>query len=927
MAITILILLRIFKNQKIYMKKNYKYWIAFVLLNFFCVNTFAQFQKINGNVKNGQSKENVSAASIEINGTSTGTFTNDKGNFVISAKSLPITISISAVGFETIEKTINSTSEKIQITLNPSNALGQEVVVSASRVQEKILESPVSIERISAATLRSSPSANFYDIIKTLKGVDVTTASLTFVTPTTRGFNSSGNFRFNQLVDGMDNQAPGLNFSVSSIVGLSELDIDNIELLQGASSALYGSGGMNGTLLMTSKNPFKYQGFSIMAKQGVMNVDGSQNDPSSYQNFTMRFAKKISEKFAFKINAEYIKAKDWRGTDDRNYARLATGGRIKAGNRNTDPNYDGVHIYGDETSIDLRALVFPTVAASAPFLQNFLDTLNNGRTIFVSRTGYTEKQVVNPYTINLKFSGALHYKITPKIEAIAAGYWGSGNTAYTGSERYYLENFKMGQYKLELNHKDWTVRAFTTRENSGDSYNTTVATRLFNESWKPSQSWYGDYTTAYLGARLNGASDGDAHRAARSVADVGRPEYNSEKFKKNYDSIRSKTLAEGGAKLFDRSRLYSGEATYNLSKYTSKIADVIVGGIYKIYELNSEGNLFADAPGNPIHTHEYGAFTQATRKIGSKLKLAVSGRYDKNENFKGRFTPRATATYKLAEYNHVRVSYQTAYRFPSNQQQWIDLGIGSGVRLLGSNKYFRTKYNFNTNQLYDLDAFSIGQNVKYNMVDQKPESITSFETGYKGLLAKGKLLVDLYGYYGQYQDFTGRKLVAQFKNGVPTNMSDTTNRYYSIPVNSTEKVKTYGFGISMDYRLPKNFAVGFNLASDVLKDVPANFVSFFNAPKYKVNASISNSGFGPDKRMGFNVGYRWQQSYYYQGDFVNGNLPDVQTLNAQISYKLPSSKSIIKLGSNNLLNSYYYDAVGNAQIGGLYYVSFGFNVY
>jgi hypothetical protein len=127
--------------------------------------------------------------------------------------------------------------------------------------------------------------------------------------------------------------------------------------------------------------------------------------------------------------------------------------------------------------------------------------------------------------------------------------------------------------------------------------------------------------------------------------------------------------------------------------------------------------------------------------------------------------------------------------------------------------------------------------------------------------------------------------------------------------------------------LPKNFAVGFNLASDVLKDVPANFVSFFNAPKYKVNASISNSGFGPDKRMGFNVGYRWQQSYYYQGDFVNGNLPDVQTLNAQISYKLPSSKSIIKLGSNNLLNSYYYDAVGNAQIGGLYYVSFGFNVY
>jgi outer membrane receptor for ferrienterochelin and colicin len=485
----------------------------------------------------------------------------------------------------------------------------------------------------------------------------------------------------------------------------------------------------------------------------------------------------------------------------------------------------------------------------------------------------------------------------------------------------------LGQYKLELNHKDWTVRAFTTRENSADSYNTTVATRLFNESWKPSPTWYEEYALAYVNSRLNGASDMDAHNGARVLADQGRPEYNSDIFKKNYDSIRSLTLAEGGAKLLDRSRLYSGEATYNLTKYTSKFADVIVGATYKIYELVSDGNLFADVPGNPIHTHEYGAFTQATRKIGDRLKLAVSGRYDKNENFKGRFTPRATATFKLAELNHIRVSYQTAYRFPSNQQQWIDLGVGSGVRLLGSNKFFRTKYNFDTNQLYDLDAFSIGQTVKYNIVDQKPESITSFETGYKGLLAKGKLLVDLYGFYGQYQDFTGRKLVAQFKNGVPTNMSDTTNRYFSIPVNSTEKVRTYGFGISMDYRLPKNFAVGFNLASDVLEDVPANFVAFFNAPKYKVNASFSNSGFGHDKRMGFNVAYRWQQAYYYEGDFVNGNLPDVQTLNAQFSYKLPASKSIIKIGANNLLNSYYYDGVGSAQIGGLYFVSYGFNVY
>ena len=98
----------------------------------------------------------------------------------------------------------------------------------------------------------------------------------------------------NQLIDGMDNQAPGLNFSVGSVVGLTELDYDNIELLSGASSALYGSGGMNGTVLITSKNPFKYQGLSYNIKQGIMHVDQKQrSSPAPYYNWSFRYARSI----------------------------------------------------------------------------------------------------------------------------------------------------------------------------------------------------------------------------------------------------------------------------------------------------------------------------------------------------------------------------------------------------------------------------------------------------------------------------------------------------------------------------------------------------------------------------------------------------------------------------------------------------------
>ena len=307
------------------MRKITSYLVTFLLANILTIAAFAQNVTINGNVRNSTTKEGSGAVTVTVKGEETGTFTDDKGNFRITVKKMPATLLFSSVGYELQEMNVSSASARVQVEFKPSSALGQEVVVAANRVPQKIMESPVSIERISAANIRNSPVSNYYDVVTTLKGVDVTTSSLTFKTPTTRGFNSSGNTRFNQLVDGMDNQAPGLNFSVASIIGLSELDVDNIELLSGASSALYGPGGMNGTLLMTSKNPFKYQGLSVLIKEGVMHVgSGRQRDPSLYSNWNIRWGKKVSEKFAFKINAELIQAKDWMGNDKRNYSRTGT---------------------------------------------------------------------------------------------------------------------------------------------------------------------------------------------------------------------------------------------------------------------------------------------------------------------------------------------------------------------------------------------------------------------------------------------------------------------------------------------------------------------------------------------------------------------------------------------------------------------------
>jgi len=916
------------------MRKSCRLTIALFLVQAFVFAGFSQTNTISGTVRNSVSKEAVGSVSVLVKGTSIGTFTDAQGIYKLTVDKLPVVLVFSSVGFETQEITATSPTTPVDINFVPVSSLGQEVVVAASRYPERFLESSVSIERVTNAAIRNSASSNYYDIVSNLKGVDVVAASLSFKTPTTRGFAGSGNTRFTQIMDGMDNQAPGLNFSVGSIIGLTELDVESMELLPGASSALYGPGGMNGTLLINSKSPFKYQGLSFQVKTGIMHTDSRERSVSPYYNWSLRWAQKVSERFAFKIGTELIQAKDWLADDYRNYSRLGTTGSIVPGTRSTDPNYDGVNVYGDETTANLKDLLVG-ISAQVPFWQSYVAALPDN--IPVSRTGYTENEVADPNSVTYKLSGALHYKLSNRLEAIIAGYWGTGNAVYTGSERYSLKNLKMGQYKAELRSDKWFVRAYTTQENSGESHNLTVTTRLFNEEWKPTLTfdangdptpqptdWLMQYAFAYMNAKLAGRADLESHNIARSVADQGRPAPGSQEFRTIFDAVRKRPIPQGGLFL-DRSDLWMVEGQYNLTE-AIKVVDVLVGGNWKKYKLNSQGTLFADKVGEPITITEYGAYVQVGwEAIKDRLKLTGSGRYDKNENFKGRFTPRVTALLKVAPDQNIRLSYQTAYRFPSTQQQWIDLQVGSGL-LMGANKSLWEKYGLIENPGYDPATVPPNGTglVRVPYIEVKPESVTTFEVGYKSLIQK-KLLIDASVYYGTYEDFLTRRDVVQFEPGVTPSL-DNDYRGISVVVNSPEKVKTYGWAAGVEWLLPRNFTVNASASSDKIKDVPSGFRAFFNAPELRTVLSVGNTGFGPNKYFGANLSWRWQDGLFYENDFAQGDLPAFHVVDASVSFKQPKIRSVFKLGANNLLNQYYRTAIGNPSIGGLYYISFAYNV-
>jgi hypothetical protein len=383
-----------------------------VLLFFVLVATSVFSQtSLSGNVKNAATNEIVPSVSVEIKGTDAGTFTDDKGNFrITTSRPLPLTLIFSSIGYDPQEITVSSGTQSLSVELVPGSSLGVEVIVSASRVPQRLLESPVTVERINIAAIRNTPATGYYDMLRHIKGVDLVYSSLTFATPSTRGFNGSGNARLNQLVDGMDNQAPGLNFSVGTVVGVTELDVESMELLPGASSALYGPGGMNGTILINSKDPFKYQGLSFQVKTGIMHVDKKQRENAgAFHDWSVRWGQKVSERFAFKIGAQFIQAKDWIADDRTNYRAGDVSqnqyGDVKEGDRVSDPNYDGVNVYGDETTLDLADPTQPVLGlVSAGIKQQmqsqlpqslydaaaaYLDSTVGSYPAFnVSRTGY-----------------------------------------------------------------------------------------------------------------------------------------------------------------------------------------------------------------------------------------------------------------------------------------------------------------------------------------------------------------------------------------------------------------------------------------------------------------------------------------------------------------------------------------------------------
>ncbi len=922
--------------------------ITQILLLFFCAFCYAQ-TSVNGTVTDDSGLP-LPGANVIVVGTSTGAITDFDGTFRLTIdQAPPFSIQVSSVGFETVTKEVTTNPQTIDFVLKEGNEL-DEVVISASRTPERIFESPVTVERFGINDIKNTASADFYDGLENLKGVDVNTNSLTFKSINTRGFATFANNRFMQLVDGMDNSTPALNFPIGNLVGMIETDVQSVELLPGASSALYGANAFNGILFMRSKNPFDHQGISVSLKQGITSQEAAGDN--NYTDLGIRMAYKFSDKFAAKVNFGYLTGTDWAANNREDKAS-------DGGTRESNLAYNGVNVYGDEVGANIKSVAITLEGLGIlPAGANALVPSER-----VTRIGYDERDLTNYNAESVKADWGLYYRPwASDLEFSYVGKVGTGTTIYQGLNRYNINGFFQEQHKLEVKNNNFFLRGYVVADKAGDSYDMVFTGINILKDWKDHNTYFGEYVGTYVLSTLGGATNDQAHAAARAQAESGRYEPGTPQYQAAFNkSINDPDLLTG-SKFQDASKYYHADGNYNFSHLTD-VADIQVGGSFRQYSLNSGGTIYTDNDG-PIKYSEFGIYTQIQKSLelndDLELKLTGSVRYDKSEFFDGFFSPRISAGLTVNQNHNIRASVQTGFRNPTTQDLFIGLDSGQGFlvgsapdnlerwsqplevsgagQLLGQpatiNQTGAAPYT-NSYTASSLQAFAATGDPSVLVVANpdlvKPEQVTSAEVGYRGKI--NRLIVDMSVYYNSYKDFISQQAVASPYYGTAGDgglsvaaIANGDWQGYSAYTNAEAKVNSYGASIGLSTKVFGDFDLGgsYTYAKlDFDQEKYPNFVTNFNTPEHKFKATFGNDELF--KNFGFNVAYRFSDDYYWEATFGNGLVPEFHVLDAQINLKVPSLKSTFKAGATNLLGEEYFTAFGTGLIGSQYYVSWTIN--
>lgn len=908
----------------------------------------------------------VAQAAIKIVGTNLGALSNSEGDFSITPPSYPASLEITSSG--TIPQTLELAGPQTGIRIVLKATTLEEVVIQARGVGARLQQDAKSVDAMTIQAIRNNPSESIFAGLGTMKGVDIN-GSIGFKVINTRGFNSAAPVRSLQIIDGVDNQSPGLNFSLGNFLGASDLDVQQVEIIQGASSAYYGPNAFNGVISMQTISPFETskQGLSVSLKGGERNLG----------EVAVRYAKGFGNRngrqvFAFKFNAYYLTVHDWEAD---NLNEVDGVDSLLVGVDNIG-GYNAVNRYGDENAFrsardysDSRGqFEFPGLGV-------------------IHRSGYEERDLVDYDTWNAKLGAAAHWRITPNLELIGASNFGGGTTVLQGDNRYSLKNIRFFQHRLELKYGDQGfLRAYATHENAGDSYDAVFTAFRIQDSRRADVDWTIDFRDRYRSQyvpkvkafegfpeeevifdpvtmtveflydydeanRILGINQDSIvkyHQLTRAFADRTRLEPGTAEFDSLFNDVISRSINEGnGTRLIDRSALFHVHGEYT---FKPAFADITVGGNVRQFRPVSEGTIFSDTLAitsrmlpngstvfdsvrTKIMNTEMGLYTGIQKKVFNEaITLSATVRIDKNQNFPLLVSPALTAVWVLDNTKDnsdiLRVSFASAIRNPTLADQYLYYNVGRAI-LLGNLTGIDSLITTESFNVFD-ETLDKTQLEYFNIDPIRPEGVRTVELGYRGFWFDNKIYVDATYYYSFYRDFIGYNLGLDVDFipgvGIPSNIQP-----YRVSANAKDIVTTQGVTIGVDYYITErpnnNFKLTGNYSWNVLNTASDDpIIPAFNTPEHKFNAGFHGYDLvlGSIDKLGFSVNYKWVDGFQFEGSpQFTGFVPSYGMLDGQINKQISirDTNMMIKLGGSNLLNNKIFQIYGGPTIGRLVYLS------
>ena len=628
----------------------------------------------------------------------------------------------------------------------------------------------------------------------------------------------------------------------------------------------------------------------------------------------------------------------------------------------------------------------------APNAANYFDT--------VVTTGYTEQELFGNEASSVKGNFGIYFRPNDDTEISFSSLMGTGEAPLpAGNARYNIKDFVVQLHKLEVKTGGLTARAFLTKEDAGKTtQSTALAASVALAQPGGIQGGWGDiYLNTYLGGAAAAAGfTPDAagvgallttvvapdiatggtsfanlfptgvnsllHQAARAAADANMLMPGSPGFNAAIDAATDQAILQFsdtgtlGALIKDVSEVSTFEANYDFEDKIS-FANLIVGGLYRSFNLDTDGTLYTDYD-DPIEYNEFGVFAQMQKDLfDDNLSLTASMRYDKQSVMEdANVTPRMGLLFKLSDKSNVRVSAQLGFRNPTNQDKFIGLYNGQELLLgttednidrfnqqLGSTDAFGFPLDFNWtgdwafNNAFNKSAFDSSGTLLAEELDYvEAEKVTSYDIGYR--YNTKNFTLDENAYYSQSENFIGTtsvyvpaaEVVGLFMSpqgggltadqAIANTMNNGGYLQFGMDANLDVPFDTFGMSLEAITKLnastTMNFIYEYN-ELDYEQEANSDFELSWNTPKHRMKFGFT-SKLGDSTTLSANA--RYNSEYYYESTFIDATIRENTVFDAKLMFGIKALDNLqFEVGGNNIAGREYVSIPGSGNIGSLYY--------